>query len=89
MAVYRPRPKQQAQPAARAMHEVWQLDSQENIRLAEGEIATVCNMRELFGAAILASRAFATKTKKHGRKLDWTEVRETLRLAFSEWQTLF
>ena len=45
-------------------------------------------MRDLFGAAIIASRACATKTEKHWRKLDWTEIRSVLRLAFTEWQTL-
>ncbi len=88
VAVYHPRSKQEAKSAVSAVHEVWQLDCQENIALADGEIAAVCNVRDPFGAAIVASRAFATKTEKHWRKLDWTEVRAVLRLAFSEWQTL-
>jgi len=67
---------------------VWQLDSQEGIRLRNGEIATICNIRDPVGAAMIASRAFAVKTQLHWRKLTWTEVRGVLRGAFAEWQTL-
>jgi hypothetical protein len=73
---------------ARAVHEVWQLDSQEGIRLHSGEIATLCNIRDPVGAAMIASRAFLVQTPHHWRKLAWTEVRDVLRSAFCEWQTL-
>jgi transposase InsO family protein len=75
-------------PVSTAVHEMWQLDSQEGIRLHSGEIATVCNVRDPVGAAMIASRAFSVKTKRRWRKLDWTEVREVLRSAFTEWQTM-
>lgn len=75
-------------PRASAVHEVWQLDNQEGIRLRNGEIATICNIRDPVGAAMIASRAFAVQTKRHWRKLEWTEVRDVLREAFSEWRTL-
>jgi transposase InsO family protein len=75
-------------PEATGVHEVWQLDSQEGIRLHNGEIATVCNIRDPVGAAMIASRAFSVKTERHWRKLTWTEVRDVLRGAFTEWQTL-
>jgi putative transposase len=74
--------------AAGGVHDVWQLDNQEHHVLADGTIATVCTIRDPFGAALLASQAFAVKTEKHWRKLDWTEVRSVLRAAFTEWQTL-
>jgi len=67
---------------------MWQLDSQEGIRLHNGEIATICNIRDPVGAAMIASRAFSVKTKHHWRKLTWTEVRDVLREAFAEWHTL-
>jgi hypothetical protein len=70
------------------VHEQWQLDSQEGIRLGNGEIATICNLRDPVGAAMLASQAFEVKTARHWRKLDWTEVRSVLRGGFAEWQTL-
>jgi transposase InsO family protein len=74
--------------AATAAHQVWQLDSQEGIRLSNGEIATICNIRDPVGAAMIASRAFAVQTKRHWRKLTWTEVQSVLREALTEWQTL-
>lgn len=73
---------------ATEVHEVWQLDSQEKIFLRNGEIATICNIRDPFGAAMIASRAFEVRTQLACRKLKWTEVRQVLRGAFTEWRTL-
>jgi transposase-like protein len=89
VAVYQPRPKrsEHACPAT-AVHEVWQLDSQENIRLQDGDIATLCSIRDPFGAAMLASRAFSVKRGKAWRKLTWEEVRQVLREGFTLWQIL-
>lgn len=75
-------------PKATAVHEVWQLDHQEGHRLEDGEIATVCSIRDPFGAAVIASQAFSVKTKQRWRKLTWKEVRQVLRIAFAEWGTL-
>ena len=89
VAVRQPRrPSPPAPPHATAVHEVWQLDIQEKIELADGEVAVICNIRDPFGAAMIGSRAFAAKTAKHWRKLAWTEIRQMLRAAFTEWQTL-
>jgi len=82
-----PKRSEHACPAS-AVHEIWQLDSQENISLLNGEIATICSVRDPFGAAMLASWAFSVKQGKSYRKLTWMEVRQVLRQAFSEWQTL-
>jgi transposase InsO family protein len=75
-------------PDATGVHEIWQLDSQEGIYLHNEEIATVCNIRDPIGAAMIASQAFSVKTEQHWRKLQWTEVRDVLRTGFTEWQTL-
>ena len=84
-----PRPPQLARwPASREVHQVWSLDSQEKVLLANGEIATICNLRDPIGAAMLASQAFSVKTTRHWRKLTWTENRQVCRQAFQEWQTL-
>jgi len=81
---YPPRAKPATPPPhATAVHEIWQLDSQEAIRLADGTIATICNIRDPFGAAILASRAFAVTTAKHWRKLSLDEIQAVLRGAFT------
>lgn len=35
-----------APPQAAGVHEIWQLDTQEGIRLKNGEIASICNIRD-------------------------------------------
>ena len=82
------RPSQAVPVKSTAAHEVWQLDSQEKVELTDGSLATVCNIRDPFGAAMIASRAFSTKTEKRWRKLTWPEIRQVLRGAFTEWRTL-
>ncbi len=84
-----PRPSPPAPlPHATGVHEMWQLDMQEGLRLGDGGCATVCNIRDPVGAAIIASHAFQVATARHWRKLDWVEVRQVLRNAFAEWHTL-
>jgi len=89
VAARRPR-RRPPQPTAapRQVHEQWQLDSQEGIRLTNQEVATICSIRDPVSGAMIASRAFAVGTKRRWRKLEWTEVREVVRSAFAEWQTL-
>ena len=70
------------------VHQVWQLDSQEGIRLADGDIATVCSIREPVSGAIIASVAFSTKSEKRWRKLTPDEVRQVIRQGMTEWGTL-
>jgi transposase InsO family protein len=83
-------PREHSSPPLQATeaHQVWQLDSQERVLLTNGEIATICNIRDPYGAAIIASQAFEVRTERAHRKLKWTEVRQVLRQAFTEWQTL-
>jgi transposase len=75
-------------PRSRSVHEVWQLDHQEGHRLADGNIATICSVRDPYGAAMIASQAFSVKTEQRWRKLTWEEVRQVLRAGFAEWHTL-
>jgi len=89
VAHHRPRPpKPAAPPPAPGVHVIWGLDNQEGIRLQDGSIATVCNMRDPVGAAMIASRVFSVQTVKHWRKLTWTEVRAVIRTGAEEWHTL-
>ncbi|RLC83178.1 MAG: hypothetical protein DRI79_14220 [Chloroflexi bacterium] len=89
VAKRKPRPpRHPPPPRVTGVHEVWQLDIQEGIHLADGTIASICNIRDPVGAAMIASRAFAVQTANHWRKLRWTEARQTLREGFTEWQTL-
>jgi len=81
--------KEVPQPSqAKSVHEMWQLDHQEGHRLGDGSIATVCNIRDPYGAVMIASQAFEVKTEQRWRKLTWQEVRQTLRAGFAEWHTL-
>jgi transposase-like protein len=78
----------QAPLAAEAVHAVWQIDHQEKIVLQDGTLATICNVRDPVGAAMLASQAFGTQTPKRWRKLTTPEVQSVLRAAFREWRTM-
>lgn len=71
-----------------AVHECWQLDMQEAIWLANGHVATICSIRDVVGAAILASQAFDVTTPGRYRKLSWQEVRQVIRSACTRWETL-
>jgi hypothetical protein len=75
-------------PQVTEAHQLWQLDNQECIPLKNGEIATICNIRDPYGAAMIASQAFEVHTERAHRKLKWTEVRQVLRNAFTEWHTM-
>jgi len=75
-------------PDVTGVHEMWGLDSQEGIRLSDGNIALICNIRDPVGAAMIASQAFSVKTERRWRKLEWNEVRDVLRNAFTQWHTL-
>lgn len=82
------RPTPNKPPQARGVHEIWQLDHQEGIKLDTGEVATICNIRDPYAAAIIASQSFIVTTVKYWRKLTLSEVRSVLRQSFVEWQTL-
>lgn len=73
---------------AGGVHEVWQLDHQEAVRLADGEVALICNVRDPYASAVIASRAFVVTTPQRWRKLTLQEVQFVLRQAFAEWQTM-
>ncbi len=75
-------------PRAKAVHQIWQLDSQEGIKLADADVVTMANLRDERGCAQLAARVFSVKTARRWRKLRLAEVQQVLREAFSEWHTL-
>lgn len=84
-----PRPRPSPPPSkVGSVHEVWQVDSQEKIVLNNGEIATLCNIRDPVGAAMIASRGFSVKQGKCWRKLEWKEVRGVIRQGMTEWGTM-
>jgi hypothetical protein len=61
---------------------------QEAVPLANGCVATICTVRDVVGAAILASQAFDVTTARHYRKLRWQEIRQVIRSAAACWETL-
>lgn len=71
--------------AARSPHGRWQVDAQEKIRLTNGELTTVLNIRDEWSGVIIASSAFVTTTARGWRKLTLAEAQATLRQAFAEW----
>lgn len=85
----------QAPPAASGVHEVWQVDHQEKQVLGDGTYATVCNIRDPVGAAMIASQAFSTKTAKCKASCvrllkNGTPCRSAcLRITNSAWRDLF
>lgn len=80
--------KRQPQPVpprrARRVHELWQVDGKENIRLGDGTIATVLGVREPVACAFLVNRAHEVQTEKAWRKLTLRENQADLRLAFTD-----
>jgi len=80
--------KHQPQPMrpqrAKRVHELWQMDGKENIRLGNGTIATVLDVREPVACAFLVDRAHEVQTEKGWRKLTLRENQDDLRLAFTK-----
>jgi len=83
---HRPPPQPAATP--QQVHEQWPLHSQEGLRLHNQAVATICTIRDPLGGAMMASRAFSVGAPRRWRSLEWIEVRQVLRGAFSDWQTL-
>jgi transposase InsO family protein len=84
----RRQPKEADEPPALAqqVHQCWQIDAKEAIHLADGELASVLDLRDPASGVMLASQAFLTTlTPKTHRKLSLGEIQATLRQAFSEW----
>jgi hypothetical protein len=78
------RPRPTAPPPARHVHERWEVDSKEAIRLADGTIATVFEVREPIACVCLGAIAYTVQTAKAWRKLNLCEVQAALRLVFTE-----
>ena len=77
-------PRPSGPPSARHVHELWQVDGKEAIRLADGTIATEFEVREPVACVCLGAIAHAVQTAKAWRKLDLREVQADLRQVFTE-----
>lgn len=78
---HQPRPLSPAQP--KDVHELWQMDGKENIRLKDGTIATTLDLREPVACIFLGSTAHAVQTAQAWRKLTLGETQTDLRLVFT------
>jgi hypothetical protein len=74
-----------APPRARQTHDLWQLDSKECIRLQDGTISTVLDVREPVACIWLGLFAHTTQTKKGWRKLTLAETQSDLRQVFTRY----
>lgn len=72
-------------PIARRVHELWQVDAQEAIRLGDGSLVTTLEVREPVACLFLASRAHAVQTEKGWRKLTVGEIQADLRIVFTQY----
>ena len=67
-------------------HQRWQIDTKEKIRLGDGELASILEIRDPVSALMVAAQAFlTTRTSTTCRKLGLDEIRATLRWAFATW----
>lgn len=74
-----------APPVARHVHERWQLDAKEAIRLQDGTLVTVLAVREPVACVCLGVSAHAVQTATAWRKLTFPEIRSDLRRVFTEY----
>lgn len=58
------------------------------VRLQDGDLAAICDLRDTYGAAILASVAISIKKGDSFRKLTWLELQTIFRQGFMEMGTL-
>lgn len=65
------------------VHECWQIDSKEDMRLGDGTIASVLDVREPVACFFLGSQAHLVQTEKAWRKLTLQETQSDLRLVFA------
>ena len=77
--------QRQAPSKARRVHECWQIDAKENIRLGDGSIVTVLTIREPVACAFLGCFPYEVTTKRHYRKLTANEIQQALRTVFTEY----
>ena len=77
------RPRPAAPPLPQHVHELWKMDAKEAIRLADGTVATVLEIREPVACVCLGAMAYAVQTAKAWRKLTLSEIRAALRHVFT------
>lgn len=77
--------RQKSPPVVKQPHQRWQIDAKEAIPVGDKDVVTVLTIRDPKAALIIASQAAVTTTERGWRKLTRQEVKDSLRLAFTEW----
>jgi len=73
-------------PQQGQVHQRWQVDTKEKVRLQNGEFASILDVRDPIGALMITSQAFVTTlSAKTCRKLRLTEIQQALRHGFTQW----
>lgn len=77
---------QLAFPQKGQVHQRWQVDTKEKVRLENGEFASILDVRDPISALMITSQAFVTTlSAKTCRKLRLGEVQQGLRQGFGQW----
>lgn len=75
-----------ALPRHGQVHQRWQVDSKEKVRLGNGEFASILDVRDPLSAVMITSQAFLTTLSvKTCRKLRLGEIQQALRQGFAQW----
>jgi hypothetical protein len=76
-----------AKPPARvsAAHQRWEIDGKEKVPVGLNDVATILDIVDPFSSVFIVSRAHLTTTPKGWRKLERSEIQDTLRQAFQQW----
>ena len=77
--------RQTPPPVVKHPHQRWQIDAKEAVPLGNSDVVSILTIRDPKAALMIGSRAAVTTTERGWRKLTQQEVRDTLRLAFTEW----
>jgi len=80
----RRQPRPAAPSTARHVHELWKVDAKEAVRLADGTMAAVFEVREPIACVCLDAIAHTVQTTEAWRKLTLRGVQADLRLVFTE-----
>jgi transposase-like protein len=68
------------------VHQRWQVDTKEKVRLQNGGFASILDIRDPIGALMISSQAFVTTlSARTCRKLKLGEIQQALRQGFAQW----
>lgn len=82
---HQPRLLPAADPRVGHVHQRWQMDAKEGVRLGSGR-ANVQEVRDVYSGLMIASQAFEAISGEHGwQHLHREQHQQVLRLAFSQW----